>query len=401
VVAATVVWLVAALAVVGGSVGWVVRDRVARQTEAERPAQAAIQEAERLLKEKRAREALSAAQRAEEVLAQAGGHPRLGPQVQELLQDLRMLITLEEIRLNWSQAGNNFFDYAGTDQGYTEAFRGYGIDVEALPIDAAADRIGKCRIKAELAGALDVWAVARQKARPDSDRSWRTLLAVARAADPDEWRCRLRDVLEGKGEWVPPELARLKEASDRPASSFALVVEAVQEKPAALAQVVPLLRRAQQLHPDDFWINHYLAYALNHMKPPQLDEAITFYRVAVALQPRSPGVRLSLGNALRDQKKPDEAEATYRQALDLKPDYAEAYVNLGNALGDQKKRDEAEAAYRQAINLRPDFSFAHNNLGTILMEQTKRDEAVAAYRTALRFKKDYAEARAIASYPLW
>jgi tetratricopeptide (TPR) repeat protein len=304
-----------------------------------------------------------------------------------------MLVSLEEVRLNWSQAGkDSFFDDAGTDQGYAEAFRDYGLDVEASPVDVAAVRIGKCRIKTELAGALDSWAIARQKARPGSGNSWHALLAIARAADPDEGRDRLRDVLEGKSEGLPAELARLKNANTQTASSFVLVVKALQERPAALAQVVPLLRRAQELHPDDFWVNHSLAYALQHVKPPQLDEAITFYRVAVALQPRSPGVRLNLGAALHEQKKLDEAEAADRKAIELKPDYAAGYVYLGNVLQDQKKLDEAEAACRKAIDLHPNFAFAHNNLGIVLKAKGRLDEAIAAYREALRHNKDYAVA---------
>ena len=45
-----------------------------------------------------------------------------------------------------------------------------------------------------------------------------------------------------------------------------------------------------------------------------------------------------------------EAVACYRRALELKPDYAEAHNNLGNALKDQGKPDEAVACYRRAWN---------------------------------------------------
>jgi tetratricopeptide (TPR) repeat protein len=381
--------LLLALAVVAGSIGWVVRDQAARQKEAEGPVQAAMDEADRLLQEKKVREALSAALRAEGLLANAGGHPRLGPQVQKLLKDLRMLVTLEAVRLTWTAVKGSKFDYASADQGFEKAFREYGIDVEALPVEVAAARICDCRIKADLVAALDSWAYTHNAVRKGSGRG---LFAVARAADPDERRGRLRDVLEGRGEAALAELVRLDQTDALPAWTLGLVADAVKREKGDLAQVVPLLRHAQQREPDDFWLNHSLGLALQHMKPPQLDEAIAFYRVAVALRPGSPGARLNLGDALREQKKLDEAVAAYRKAIALQPDFAQAYYNLGKVLHDQKRLEEAVAAYQKAIDRKPDFAQAYSNLGTVLYDQQKLDEAVAAYRKAIDRKPDLAEA---------
>jgi Flp pilus assembly protein TadD/serine/threonine protein kinase len=381
--------LLLALAVVAGSIGWVMRDQAARQKEAEGPVQSAMDEAERLLKQEKVREALSAALRAEGLLLHAGGHPRLGPEVQALLKDLRMLVTLEEVRLTWTAVRGSKFDNASADEGFEKAFREYGIDVEALPVEVAAARICACRIKAELVAALGSWAYARNAVRKGSGLG---LFAVARAAEPDEWRGRLRDVLEGRGEAALAELVRLEKTDALPAWTLGHVVHAVEKEKGDLAQVVPLLRHAQQRVPDDFWLNHSLGYALHRMQHPQLDEAIGFYRVAVALRPGSPGARLNLGAALHAQKKLDEAVAAYQKAIALKPDYADAYRNLGNALDEQKKLDEAVAAYQKAIALKPDFADAYYNLGNALDEQKKLDEAVAAYQKAIALKPDFAKA---------
>src|SRR5205823_8090116 len=105
-----------------------------------------------------------------------------------------------------------------------------------------AARIRECRIGVELAAALDGWACARSASRKGGGRA---LFAVARRADPDEWRGRLRDVLEGSGKGVLAELARLEKADVLPASTLGLAVWALQGKKSDLAQVVPLLRRAQ------------------------------------------------------------------------------------------------------------------------------------------------------------
>src|SRR4029077_76021 len=84
-----------------------------------------------------------------------------------------------------------------------------------------------------------------------------------------------------------------------------------------LPAAVEFLRRAQQRHPDDFWINHQLARYLKSSKPPRLDESIGFYRAAVAVRRESPGAHFNLGNALNDQARSDEAEAEYREAIRL------------------------------------------------------------------------------------
>jgi serine/threonine-protein kinase len=69
-----------------------------------------------------------------------------------------------------------------------------------------------------------------------------------------------------------------------------------------------LLRRAQQAHPDDFWINFDLASSL--MDACQPNEAVRFYSAALAIRPRSELALHALGDALRASRRPDEAAAS-------------------------------------------------------------------------------------------
>jgi len=392
-----VVWsaavtVVLTLAVLGGSVGWVLRDRASRQAEAEVPVATAAAEAERLLGEGKAREALSAAERAEGLLAQAGGHPRLSPHVRQLVKDLRMRLTLEEIRLTSAiDVRDGHFDFAGADQAYAEAFKVYGLDVQTLPLAEAAARIRASRIGADLAAALNDWAWALKDLGREKE-SWRRLLTVARAADPDEWRNRLRDVVEGRDGGALAALGGLEEADILPAPTLALLVQVLRNKHDSLVQAVPLLRRAQQKQPDDFWVNHLLAFTLQEMRPPQLDEAVAYFRVAVALSPKSPGARLNFGNALRGKNHLGEAIAEYREAARLKPEFAEAHNNLGRALADMNRPGEAAAEFREALRLKPGLAEAHVNVGNSLRDQGRLDEAAAEFREALRLKPGLAEA---------
>jgi tetratricopeptide (TPR) repeat protein len=153
-----------------------------------------------------------------------------------------------------------------------------------------------------------------------------------------------------------------------------------------------LLRRAQALHPDDFWVNHGLAWCLHYSRPPRLEEAVRYYSVAVALRPQSPGARLNLAIALKHMGDLDGAIAQYQEAIHLKADYAEAHFNLGIALNAKGRPEEAIAEYREALRLKPDFPKAHNNLGNVLHNKGRLDEAIAEYREALRLNKDLPDA---------
>src|SRR5262249_18742713 len=127
--------------------------------------------------------------------------------------------------------------------------------------------------------------------------------------------------------------------------------------------VESVFRQARQHKPGDFWINVGLAYSLSKLQPPQTDEIIRFYSVALALRPDSHWVHNNLGYWLRKKGRLDEAIACFRKAIELDPKHAAAHCNLGSALAEQGKLDEAIACYRKAIELDPKDAAAHNNLG--------------------------------------
>jgi tetratricopeptide (TPR) repeat protein len=392
-----VVWsaavtVIVTLAVLGGSVGWVLRDRAALQAEAEVPVVAAIDEAERELAGGKVHEAFSAALRAEGLLVQAGGgHPRLSPYVLQLVKDLRMRVTLEDIRLTEITVKDDLLDGSVPDLAYAKAFKDYGIDVENLPRETAVALIRESRIRMDIVAALDAWAWTRQGSRREEGR--KDLLAVARASDPDQVRVRLREQLEGTDRGVIAEMVRLENADALSASVLTMVAMVSVKKNDNLAPLVPYLRRAQQRQPDDFWLNHFLAVALINVRPPQRDDAIGYYRVAVGLAPRSAAARVNLGQALYDSDRSEEAMAELRESLRLKPDYAAAHNQLGNVLMKMDRLDEAMERYREAIRLKKDAAEPHFNLGQILLRKGHSDEAISEYREAVRLKPGFILAR--------
>jgi len=124
-------------------------------------------------------------------------------------------------------------------------------------------------------------------------------------------------------------------------------------------------------------------------------EAITYYRKAIELDPNYALAYNNLGASLNEHGKYGEAIAAYRKVIELKPDpyLAPAYSNLGMALADQGKYEEAIAAYRKAIELKPDDAYIYyNGLGVTLMQQGKDQEAIVAYRKAIELNPAYADA---------
>jgi eukaryotic-like serine/threonine-protein kinase len=121
----------------------------------------------------------------------------------EARHDRQLVEGLDEIRAHRGDA----FDPVDNDPEYAAAFREYGIDVETIPVADSGRRIAARPqpIAVEVAAALDNWALDRRSRGQASDR-WHRLIAVARTADPDPWRDRLRGLLlrQNRADPLPP-----------------------------------------------------------------------------------------------------------------------------------------------------------------------------------------------------
>jgi tetratricopeptide (TPR) repeat protein len=382
----------AVVLILAGSLGWIIRDWQARRIEAEGQVVVALAAAEPKLRDGNPHdpELVSAVRKAEAQLASGVLGDGARHRVEQLLADLAMLETLELAGLAEAESKDGHFDAHAADLAYARAFREFGIDVDALGVSEAAALLRARAIRLHLAAALDNWAYVRS-AEPKAD--YMRLLAVAREVDPDPWRCALREARAGGRREDLEKLLASAPVGGLPPATLAVLGKLLHDARGSVARVVVTVLRAGQLrYPDDFWINEYLAFILTQAEPPQLDEAIGFYRAALALRPQSPGVYVNLGNALNSRGKPTEAEAIFRKAVALKPDHYSAHSGLGLALLMQRKPAESEAAYRKSIALKPDNAKAHLNLGYVLGQQKKLAEAEAAYRKAIELKPDYASA---------
>jgi serine/threonine protein kinase/Flp pilus assembly protein TadD len=375
--------LLAALGVAAGSIGWAARDRAAREAGLEQEAGRALEEAEAWYRRDNLPEALSAVKRAEALLTGGAGRDGLRQRVRQWQADLKMVKRLEEIRLRQSEVKDHRLDHASADPAYAAAFREYGIDLASPDPVGAAERIHASGIREPLAAALDDWAWVKSNTDPDGRER---LLAVARLADPDDWRNRFRDPGLRKNRQALEALADGPGVAAQPPTTVMLLGRALLAAGAG-PKALAVISAAQQRRPDDFWLNAELGQVLLWAVSPARPQAAAGYcRAALALRPADPYALVNLGGALARAGEPahlDEAVAALRRAIDLKPDYADAYNTLGWAYG-MRKGDWAEAIrlYRQSLDLNPNAANVHYNLGVAYARTGQWPKAVGALEQA-------------------
>jgi tetratricopeptide (TPR) repeat protein/predicted Ser/Thr protein kinase len=135
----------------------------------------------------------------------------------------------------------------------------------------------------------------------------------------------------------------------------------------------------------------HLANAYGDARRPLEAEALL--RRAVAADPAFAEARSALGAVLFERGMFEESIEASRASLDLRDDGG-VRVNLGNALIEAKRPKEAETELRRALESRPDSAYAWNSLGTALMHQERFDEAEAAFAKAADLLPNYAQATA-------
>ncbi len=393
--AAAVVFLLTAM-LGSGTWVWLWQKQVAAEQEVER----VLEDAVGFQKQGKKAEALAAAERAFSLLPGATINQDLQRRVRQRLADLKMDARLEEIRLLRSEMKEGDFDLNLSVTAYEQAFREYGIDVAALSQAEAVERIQKTSIGAELAAALVEWAGAQALIRGWNDPTRNQLLALAHAANPEDWGNQVRAALYQDDPEVLKELAASKQTADLPPSTLVPLGIALRRRGAS-QQALALIRQAQRNYPGDFWVNYELGYQLREVGPAHGDEAIRFFTAALALRPGSATVHNSLGVALGDRGRFEEAIAEYQEAIRLKKDYANAYNNLGVALWARGRQEEAIEKYQEALRLQMDLADAHNNLGNALRARGRLQEAIAEFEEAIRLKPNFAKAHSNLGIALW
>src|SRR5439155_9833072 len=120
---------------------------------------------------------------------------RLGPegpddlrrQVDQGMADLDLAERLDTARVKAATVRRQQFNLTRVELLYASAFAEAGLGREGDDVEAVAANVQKSAVSAEIIATLDDWAAIT---RDGPRRGW--LLAVARKADPDPARARLR-----------------------------------------------------------------------------------------------------------------------------------------------------------------------------------------------------------------
>jgi serine/threonine-protein kinase len=367
-----------AVALVGLAVGggvWLARQRAELRSEVG----TAVAQAVSLRKRFHFHEARALLQEARQRLG-SGGPDDLRRQVDRERADLDLAENLDKARLLAATPVGGKFEAAGVGSLYAEALyeetlAKAGLGAPGDDSEAAAARVLGSAVGAELVAALDDWAsITADKAR----RAW--LLAVARAADPDPSRDRLRQPeLWDNGPGLTKLVAELPVGELSSQLTTALGRVLLKNR----GNAVPLLTAAQDRDPQDFWLNFELGWALNVSE--RSNEALGFYRAALALRPEASPAHNGVGVALGYLGRDDEAIRYFEQALKIDPNLIMAHVNLGMLLRARGRLDEAIGHFEEVIRLDPNASGqVRVYLGEVLLTRGRVDEGIGHLQQAIR-----------------
>jgi tetratricopeptide (TPR) repeat protein len=360
----------------GGGLGW-----AWQRAEQAREVNKDLKQVADLLPVWKVAEARAVMERAEGRVA-GGGPADLLRRVRQMRDDLDLVDALDRIRLQAATIVEGQFDWPSVDRDYARLFRERGLAVEGEDPEGVAARIRGSVIKVQLVAALDGWHVAAAK---PGRRAW--LLEVARRVEPGAWSDHFRDAAARGDRAALEQLAKKASVAELSPRRLYALGAALRR---AGADAVPLLTAAQERYPADFWLNSELGYALWTMGRPE--EAVGYYRVALALRPGTSAVHNNLGLALKAQGRLGDALQEYRRAIDLDPTWAPAHNNLGLALRAQGRLDDAIQEYHKAIDLDPKLAPAHTNLGSALHDKGRLDDAIREYWKAIELDPKEAKA---------
>jgi tetratricopeptide (TPR) repeat protein len=370
----------AVLALVGLALGggaWLGLQRAERRAERRNEVGTAVAQAAGLRQRYHFDEARALLDQARELLG-PGGPDDLRRQVDQAQADLELAVGLDRARQQAVSLVQGRFEPAGAEPHYAETLANSGLGRPGDASDAVAARVQRSAVREEIVAALDDWAsITREPAR----RAW--LLAVARGADLDPARNRLRQPeLWEDG----PRLTKLVHelGEEKLSPQLATALGRVLRK--AGGEAVPLLSAAQARFPQDFWLNFELGWAL--YDSDQSDEALGFYRVALALRPEASPAYNGIAMTLHALGRGDEAISYLRRALKIAPNFAWAHNSLGFVLWARGRQDEAIGHYREAIRVDPNEVGVHLNLGHALRETGRLDEAIGHFKQAVRLDPD-------------
>jgi eukaryotic-like serine/threonine-protein kinase len=308
--------------------------------------------------------------------------PKLRDRLRAAFENLELVTRLESIRLSRVVIVQGRQNRARSDRDYTEEFRAAGLAAVGDDPAAVAARLAASPVKRELVAALDDWAVCTDDV---PRRTW--LMDVARKADPDPWRDRVRDPdpKAWKDRTRLAELARTAPLERESPHQLVALGSRLQDD-GGDRDAVAFLRRVQRAHPADFFANYMLACALRETGDAMA--AVGHFRAALAVRPDAANAWYGLGLALYDAGRLDEAETALSESVRLAPTHGWAHAQLGLVLRKQNKPDQAIDHLQQAVRFSRPAAWMQTELARALQDRQRWEEAIHCYREAARLDPD-------------
>jgi serine/threonine-protein kinase len=318
------------------------REATAREEgRASQAAEAAVEKATELREKGRWSEAQLALEGAQSLVGTSAPKHVL-VRLQRAQADARMVSELDEIRLRSSEGRKNELTGPGSASAmYADAFRNYGIPLLTMKPPEAAARIRESSIRATLVAYLYHWILV-----PDADQV--RLREVLDLADDDKWRSEFRRALVEDDANKLQALAHSPVALDQPPVVESALASAMIGKMYKYEAQV-FMRDAQRRHPEDFWLN-YLLGCFWWEEYPQ--EAVGYFRSAVAIRPKSPGAWSMLASALRGVGDEEGAIASFRRSIDLDPN-DEVAKQFAWTMAASRSLEEARVAWEKFLKRDP------------------------------------------------
>lgn len=158
-----------------------------------------------------------------------------------------------------------------------------------------------------------------------------------------------------------------------------------------VSKALPLLEKAVDARPDDFWPNYYLGICAYRMQ--KYEEALRWFSVAVALAPASAECYYNRGLTHSALDQHDQALHEYNKALKLRPEFGAALLNRGHVYYLQKDFVSALDDFEHALQYGADPVLAHYNLALCQQSLKKEPEAIQHLHVVLELRPQYLEAQ--------
>jgi Flp pilus assembly protein TadD/peroxiredoxin len=129
--------------------------------------------------------------------------------------------------------------------------------------------------------------------------------------------------------------------------------------------------------------HNYFTYGVAYLQYDYLDEALSCFERAVAINPSQAGAYYNIGLIYLGKNVLDKAQANLEKAVELDPSDANAWNNLGVVSGENGDYDAAQRYFEKTLTLRPSHLLAVQNLVKLYDYKDKPDEAQRVLEAAV------------------